>query len=125
MILYLSDTYPGSVHDKKICDIESLEFDKNVTLLVDLGFVGLTSEKATILIPYKKKKNKELSSEQKEFNKTVSKARVKIEHILGSVKICRKVKDKFRGRLFAREDKVILVACGLHNLKMLLKTNKN
>ena len=64
----MSDTYPGSVHDKKICDIESLEFDKNITLLVDLGFIGLTSEKATILIPYKKKKNKELSSEQKEFN---------------------------------------------------------
>jgi len=120
----LSDTYPGSIHDKKICDIESLEFDKNVTLLVDLGFVGLTSEKATILIPHKKRKNKELSMEQKEFNKTVSKARVQIEHILGSVKISRKVKDKFRGRLYAREDKAILVACGLHNLKMQLKTNK-
>jgi hypothetical protein len=119
----LSDTYPGSVHDKKICDIESLEFDKDVTLLVDLGFIGLTSQKATILIPYKKSKKKELSVEQKKFNKKVSQARVQIEHILGSVKISRKAKDKFRGRLFAREDKVILVACGLHNLKMQLKTN--
>lgn len=123
MILYLSDTYPGSVHDKNICDTQPLEFFKDVTLLVDLGFIGLTSAKATIVIPYKKSKNKELTPEQKAFNKMVSSARVQIEHIIASIKINRKVKEKFRGRLFSREDTVMLVACGLHNLKTKLKNH--
>jgi len=46
---------------------------------------------------------------------------VKVEHIIASVKIFRKVKEKFRGRLFAREDRVMLAACGLHNLKLKVK----
>jgi hypothetical protein len=117
----LSDTYPGSVHDKNICDNEALEFHKNVSVFVDLGFVGLSSAKATVIMPYKRKKKQELSSEQKEYNKNVSSVRVQVEHIIAGVKINRKVKEKFRGRLFAREDTVMLVACGLHNLKISLK----
>ena len=117
----MSETYPGSIHDKNICDNESLEFYKKVLLFVDLGFVGLSSEKATVIIPYKRKKKQELKADQKAFNKVVSSIRVQVEHIIAGVKINRKVKEKFRGRLFAREDTVMLVACGLHNLKTKLK----
>lgn len=120
-VLYLSPTYPGSVHDKSICDSEELEFLKNLSVFVDLGFLGLTSEKANIIIPYKHKKGQELATEQKEYNKWASKIRVKIEHVIGSVKIFRKVKEKLRGRLYAREDTVMLVACALHNLKLRVK----
>lgn len=117
-VIYLSPTYPGSVHDKSICDCEELEFLKNISVFVDLGFLGLTSEKANIIIPFKHRKKQELTTEQKEYNKWVSRIRVKIEHVIGSVKIFRKVKEKLRGRLYAREDTVMLVACALHNLKL-------
>lgn len=120
-IVYLSPTYPGSVHDKKICDSEDLFFIKDALLLVDLGFLGLSSETAKIMIPYKNKKKQELTQEQKDFNKWVSSLRVKVEHIIGDVKINRKVKEKFRGRLYAREDTVMIVSCALHNLKVRLK----
>ncbi len=120
-IIYLSPTYPGSAHDKKICDSEDLLFNKDVLLLVDLGFLGLSSETAKIMIPYKSKKKQELTQEQKDFNKWVSRLRVKIEHIIGDVKVNRKVKEKFRGRLYAREDIVMLVSCALHNLKLKAK----
>lgn len=122
-ILYLSPTYPGSVHDKSICDNEELSFFKKLPVIVDLGFLGLSSDIAHIIIPYKNKKNKILTIEQKEFNKWVSKIRVKIEHIIASVKIFRKVKEKFRGRLYAREDIIMLIACALHNLKLYVKQN--
>jgi DDE superfamily endonuclease len=121
MVLYLSETYPGSVHDKNICDNEALEFHKSVSLFVDLGFVGLSCGKAIVIIPYKKKKKQGLTAGQKEYNKGVSRVRVQVEHIIAGVKINRKVKEKFRGRLFAREDTVMLLACGLHNLKIRLK----
>ena len=120
-VIYLSPTYPGSVHDKSICDCEELEFLKTISVFVDLGFLGLTSERANIIIPFKRKKKQELTTEQKEYNKWVSKIRVKIEHVIGSVKIYRKVKEKLRGRLYAREDTVMLVACALHNLKLRVK----
>lgn len=83
--------------------------------------MGLISTKASILIPHKRRKNLQLSDQQKEYNKLVSKVRVKVEHIIGSVKIYRKVKDKYRGRLYFREDKIMLNACGLHNLKIKVK----
>lgn len=120
-VVYLSPTYPDSVHDKSICDCEELEFLKKISVFVDLGFLGFISEKANIIIPFKHKKKQELTDEQKKFNKWVSKIRVKIEHIIASVKIFRKVKEKFRGRLYAREDTVMLVACALHNLKLRVK----
>lgn len=120
-IVYLSPTYPGSVHDKNICDSEELEFFKNVSVFVDLGYLGMSSDNAKIIIPYKHKKKQELTIEQKKFNKWVSSIRVKIEHIIASVKIFRKVKEKFRGRLYAREDTIMLVACALHNLKLFVK----
>jgi hypothetical protein len=120
-ILYLSPTYGGSVHDKKICDLEQIEFLKKTIVMTDLGFKGLSSETAQIIMPHKRKKNQILNEQQEKWNKWVSKIRVKVEHVIASIKIFRKVKEKFRGRLFAREDRVMLVACGLHNLKLKVK----
>jgi hypothetical protein len=117
-ILYLSPTYAGSVHDKKICDREELTFFKKLQVITDLGFLGLSSETAHIIMPYKEKKNQKLSDEQEQHNRWVSKIRVRIEHTIASIKIFRKVKETFRGRLYMREDTVMLVACALHNLKL-------
>lgn len=122
-VIYLSPTYSGSIHDKGVCNQEKLTFTKKVQVFVDLGFLGLTSGTAKIIIPHKKKKNQNLSNDQEQYNKWVSKIRVRIEHTIASIKIFRKVKEKFRGRLFAREDIVMLVACGLHNLKLKIKLN--
>jgi len=73
---------------------------------------------AKIMIPFKRSKKRELNEEQKKYNKWVSSIRVKVEHIIANIKIHRKVKDKFRGRLYAREDNIMLIACALHNLKL-------
>lgn len=123
-VIYLSPTYAGSVHDKKICNEENLIFSKAIHVFVDLGFLGLTSNTAQIIMPYKQTKKRILNEEQENYNKWVSKIRVRIEHTIASIKIFRKVKEKFRGRLFAREDTVMLVACGLHNLKLKIKLNQ-
>lgn len=120
-VLYLSPTYGGCVHDKKICDLENLSLSKNVSLMVDLGFQGLGSENAHIILPYKHKKNQELDAKMLAHNKWQASIRVRIEHTIASIKIFRKAKETFRGRLFNREDTVMLVACALHNLKLKAK----
>lgn len=120
-ILYLSPTYGGSVHDKKMCDLEQVDFLKETMVIMDLGYKGFTSGTAKIIMPHRRKKNQKLDEAQEQWNKWVSKIRVKVEHVIASVKIFRKVKEKFRGRLFAREDRIMLIACGLHNLKLKVK----
>ncbi len=120
-ILYLSPTYGGCVHDKKICDLENLSLSKNVSLLVDLGYLGFRSENAHVILPFKQKKNQELDADKLAYNKWQAHIRVRIEHTIASIKIFRKVKETFRGRLYSREDTVMLVACALHNLKQKVK----
>ena len=39
-ILWLSDTYEGHVHDKKIIDEQPLSFPTGITLWQDTGFLG-------------------------------------------------------------------------------------
>src|SRR5688572_1738452 len=120
-ILYLSQTYEGSVHDKKIADEAEIEFEKTIELLQDSGFQGFNPDKATIIMPVKKPKGKELTDEQKQENKTKASQRVVIEHAIGQIKVWRIVKDKIRSYRHKLRDEVLLIACALHNFKIKLK----
>ena len=120
-ILYLSPTYGGRVHDKAMCTNDELTITQEVNLFIDLGFQGFASEKAKVIIPHKQKRNSELTQEQKQENQIIGKARVAIEHMIGGIKISRIVNDKYRGRMMHREDTVMLIACGLYNLKSSLR----
>lgn len=117
-ILYLSDTYEGSVHDKKICENEPLTFTQEIDLFQDTGFIGHTPENATIHMPTKKPKGKELTQEQKDVNKSISKVRVLIEHSINGIKRCRIVKERLRNWKQGFADKIMAIACGLHNLRI-------
>jgi len=120
-ILWLSKTYDGHVHDKKIMDKQPLSLPVGITLWQDSGFLGYYPENAIIKMPQKKPKGKDLSNEQKESNKKISSYRILVEHAIGGVKKCRIVKERFRCRKFGFDDLVILIACGLHNFRISLK----
>ena len=122
-ILYLSTTYPGSVHDKTLCEEEKFSFSKKVLLWLDLGFYGWKIENVHLIMPHKKPKGGELTDEQKEYNRWVSKMRVRVEHVIASIKHYRIVKETFRGRLYNKEDAVMLIACGLHNFRNAVRKN--
>ena len=117
-ILYLSETYEGSVHDKKICDEEPFEFQQEIELLQDLGYQGHTPKNAVIQMPVKSSKYKKLTEEEKIANRMKSSRRVAIEHAISGIKRCRIVKDKFRYRRYGYDDLVMELACGLHNLRV-------
>ncbi len=119
-IVYLSETYEGSVHDKKIADEADIEFEKTIRLLQDSGFQGFSPKNAIIEMPEKKPKGKELTDTQKQENKKKAAERVLIEHAIGSIKVWRILKDKIRSYRHNLRDEVILIACGLHNFKIKL-----
>ncbi|MDR0206185.1 MAG: transposase family protein, partial [Bacteroidales bacterium] len=64
-----------------------------------------------------------LTEEQKRENKEISSFRILVEHAIGGVKRCRIVKERLRCTNLAFDDQVMLIACGLHNLRISLKIN--
>jgi len=120
-ILWLSRTFDGSVHDKKITDEQPLRFPAGITLWQDTGFLGHNPENINVKMPAKKPKGKELTQEQKQENREISSFRIIVEHAIGTVKRCRIVKERFRCYKFGFDDFVMLIACGLHNFKISLK----
>ena len=118
-ILYLSNTYEGSVHDKKITDEEKIALADKSKLFVDTGFQGIEVDgDSQIMIATKKPRKKELSEEKKNLNTLLSRIRVRVEHAIGGVKRLRIVKDKVRTRKDNFRDMLMEMACGLHNFRL-------
>ena len=117
-IVWLSSTYEGHVHDKKICDEEPLLLPKGIRLWQDTGFIGHKPDGVEVCMPKKRPKGKELTTAEKQENKRISGIRIKVEHAIGGMKKCRIVKERFRCHKFGFEDMVILIACGLHNFRI-------
>lgn len=117
-IVWLGSTFDGRVHDKKIWELERLNLPSGIRLWQDIGFQGHHPEGVTICMPRKKPKGKELSENQKKENKRISGIRIKVEHVIGGIKICRIIKERFRCHKFEFEDLVMLLASGLHNFRI-------
>ena len=114
---YLSDTHEGKKHDKKICDEEQPTLPTGSALYKDTGFQGYEPEGVNTIQPKKKPRGQELSAEDKQRNRLISKVRVIIEHVLSGVKRCRIVKDILRNTKSKFDDLVMTIACGLHNFR--------
>lgn len=117
-ILYLSPTVAGSMHDKALADEMELKFLPQQSLLLDLGFVGYQPEGAQTILPCKKPAKGELSAYDKLYNRVLASVRVRVEHVMASVKRIRIVKDRIRLKGELIRDQLMLIACGLHNLRI-------
>ena len=62
----------------------------------------------------------ELTEAQKAENQVISHRRVRIEHIICSIKRCRIVKDTIRLWKDTARDVVMAICCGLHNFRLRL-----
>jgi hypothetical protein len=117
-VLFLSDTYEGKKHDKKIADEEGYAFPPTARLWQDTGFQGYAPDGVTIEQPQKKPRKAELSETAKQANQQVSKIRVEVEHQIGGIKRCQILVQKFRNRVAHYVDDVMETACGLHNFRL-------
>lgn len=119
-ILFLSETVEGKRHDKAIADATPYPLPPGSALMQDLGLLGFNLEGVSIIMPVKKPRGGELSAEQKAYNQHVSRRRVRIEHVNGSVKRCRIVKEIIRLLKDGVRDLVMEICCALHNLRVRL-----
>jgi hypothetical protein len=95
-ILFLSDTYAGRVHEKRIVEATPYPSPAGSRLLQDLGFLAFTLPQVEILMPTKKPRGRELTREQHLANQALHQRRLRIEYVNSSVKRCRIVKDRIR-----------------------------
>jgi len=118
-IILVTPTVKGSMHDKKIYDKYGLgnSIPKDVTQWVDTGFQGINNDyDIAVEIPKKNSKNKKLTYEEKENNKTISGIRVINEHAIGGIKRMRAINDIYRNRKGNTDDKLMIVSAGIWNL---------
>ena len=59
-----------------------------------------------------------MSVHDKVLNGVIASARVVVEHVIAGVKRCRIVKDELRLTVAGVSDRVMEIACGLHNLRV-------
>nr|QNO54943.1 hypothetical protein MCEIKFBD_00004 [Methanosarcinales archaeon ANME-1 ERB7] len=98
-------------------------FSKSITLWLDLGFTGVNKDypNASIMMPKKKPRGKELTDEEKAKNKVISSIRVRVEHAIGGIKRMRITTDKFRNKKETFNDKAMLISCELWNYHLMCR----
>ena len=120
-IIFVGSTVLGKVHDKKIADDQYL-IPPNFELWQDTGYQGYCPSDVTIQQPIKKTKGKELSEEEKEYNKSISSVRVRVEHAIGSVKRMKIVRNECRLRKGNFVNRIFHTCAGLHNFRLSIKS---
>jgi hypothetical protein len=121
LVRSVSETSPGRMHDKRICDLEEPGFPPDSNLFQGTGFQGYHPPGVIIYQPKKKPNGAELTEAEKVENTLISSIRILIEHIISGVKRCRIVKDVFRNTKEFFADQVMEIACGLHNFRTILR----
>jgi len=119
-ILFLSDTWGGRVHEKRIADATPYPLPAGSRLLQDLGFLAFTLPQVECLMPTKKPQGEELTREQQRTNQALHHRRLRIEHVNSSVKRCRIVKDRMRLWKQGVRDLVMELCCALHPFRVRL-----
>jgi hypothetical protein len=120
-VRFLSATEPGSHHDKTVAERTDFRFPPQSELYQDSGFQGFTPPEVVIYQPIKKQRGQERTEAERAHNHVVGQLRVAVEHVLSGVKRVRIVKDRFRNTKPRFADRVILIACGLHNLRQTVR----
>jgi len=117
MILFVSSTVCGKMHDKKIADT-MYSFPIPCQLYQDTGYQGYKPEGVTVFQPVKKPRGRELTSEEKEHNREISSFRVRVEHAIGSAKHMRIVKDECRLRADNFVRRIFCTCAAMHNFRI-------
>ncbi len=116
-ILALTPQKSGRRHDKRLADKEMIfsRLPKEVTVFADTAFTGEERVHLKTFIPKKKPRKRDLTPQEKEWNRLISSCRVVVEHAIGGVKRYRCLVDKLRNRQAFIDDRFLLLASGLWN----------
>ena len=101
-----------------MADDEQIAYPVGTILYQDTGFQGYAPSGVLVQQPRKKPKGKELDLGEKFVNGVLSAVRIVVEHSISGIKRCRIVKDVLRNTKDGFSDRIMEVACALHNLRV-------
>jgi hypothetical protein len=110
----------GKRHDYNIYKENHPVIPKQVATVVDLGYHGMEKDfpEQLSVLPFKKKRNQDLSQEEKDYNINHSKKRIVVEHTISRLKKYRIMSDIFRNKL-RKHNQVSDIVTGLVNYRIL------
>jgi hypothetical protein len=114
-ILSTSHTAPGRTHDFRIRK-EGKHLPGNSEKYVDSGYQGLQKRTNHVTLPFKRRKNKPLTDEQKRHNKRLSSIRIRVENKIREIKTFKIMSEVYRN--FQRKHNLRFnIIAGVVNLK--------
>jgi hypothetical protein len=93
-------------------------FSTPCTLYQDTGYQGFIPDGVIIKQPVKKSKGRNLTPEEKEYNKKIASFRIMVEHTIGSAKRMRIVKDECRLRANNFVKRIFKSCAAIHNFRI-------
>jgi len=120
IIIHKTAHKKGRRHDYYIYKNNHPLVPKDVVNVFDLGYLGVENDFPELLsyIPNRKKRNLELSKEERYYNKDHAKRRIVIEHTICRLKKYRILNDVFRNKL-TKHNKVSDIVSGLVNYRIM------
>ncbi|HET7389239.1 MAG TPA: transposase family protein [Nitrososphaeraceae archaeon] len=123
-ILHKTGHKHGRIHDYEIFKNNHPITPMQVESVFDLGYMGVQNDFPTVksVLPVRKNKQRELSNEEKKYNRKHSKLRLIVEHTISRIKKFGIMGTKFRNRL-GRYDHASDIVSGLVNFRIMMRTN--
>jgi DDE superfamily endonuclease/Helix-turn-helix of DDE superfamily endonuclease len=109
-IAAVSESFPGSVHDKKVYDRTRAVAPPDARRTGDTAYLGTSVE-----TPARKPRGGALTAAQKRRNRAVSRRRIVAEHGIGKMKVWRIASERYRNPV-RRHTLIMKNVAGLHNL---------
>ena len=109
-IAAVSESFPGSVHDKKVYDRTRAVVPPDARRTGDTAYLGTPLE-----TPVREPRGGQLTAGQKETNRVVSRRRIVAEHGIGKMKVWRIAAEWYRNP-DRRHTLIMKNVAGLHNL---------
>jgi hypothetical protein len=88
----------GRTHDFTLLKQSRLRITKALKTYADSGYQGILKLHPNSVTPIKKPRKRDLTKEEKRYNRELAKVRIAIEHVNRRCKIFRIVKETYRGK---------------------------
>lgn len=108
----------GTVHDKKIADLENCHYPEEIRLRQDLGFQGYHPQGIQVIMPFKKPRKRALTVMEIWFNQYVGQRRIVVEHAIRGIKRFHIVQHACRLGGYWVRDQIMNICTAIHNLRV-------
>jgi transposase len=88
----------GAVHDFTLFKQSRTAMNEKIRCLADSGYQGLKTLHPNSQTPKKKSKHHPLTPDEKASNRSLSRQRMLVEHIIGRLKVFRLLSERYRNR---------------------------